>query len=152
MSPGKIREKTVAEKAALVRAMVQGMDSLPLGSLEAFLESSHVAAAAESYLRRGLEALLDLGRHLLATGFGEPVAEYAAIAQALETRGVLPGTRGSRFRQMAGYRNRLVHFYDQIEPAELYTIVRDHRQDLLAVLEALTAWVNGHPELVDRSL
>ena len=48
-----------------------------------------VVWAAESCLRRALEALLDVGRHILAGGFGRGVSEYGQIASGLLDAGVL---------------------------------------------------------------
>lgn len=41
---------------------------LPLGDLESLGADPPAAGAAESYLRRALEALLDLGRHVFGPG------------------------------------------------------------------------------------
>ncbi len=68
--------------------------AVPLASLEAFLADPRDAAAAESYLRRAVEALLDLARHVLAKALGEVSLESKQIAVAL-CRG---GRRGRRSR------------------------------------------------------
>ena len=47
---------------------------------------------------------------------------------------------------MARYRNRMVHFYDDITPAELYEILTRERGDVEAVLAAILAWLAEHPE------
>ena len=52
----------------------------------------------------------------------------------------------------AGYRNRLVHFYDEVTPAELYRICTERVSDVRVILHALRTWVQEHPEHVDRSL
>lgn len=74
MTPSSVRLVVVAERTAWIRRMVEGIRRLPLESLETFLEDPRNAAAAESYLRRALEGLLDLGRHILAKGFGTAAA------------------------------------------------------------------------------
>ena len=86
MSPSRVRVTIVLEKSALVDAMLRGLSTLPLASLEAFESDSRNAAAAESYLRRALEALLDLGRHLVAKALGERTLEYKQIALAPAAR------------------------------------------------------------------
>jgi hypothetical protein len=63
MVPAKLRAKVVLEKLSWVERMMAGIRSLPLASLDTFMDSPYIPAAAESYLRRGLEALLDLGPH-----------------------------------------------------------------------------------------
>ena len=77
MSPGPISRVVVADKVAAVGRMVDGIRSLPLENLATFTTDPRMVAAGDSYLRRGLEALLDLGRHILAKGFGRAPAEYA---------------------------------------------------------------------------
>ena len=45
--------------------MIEALQDLPIQNKEKFLASKHNIAAAESYLRRSLEALFDIGRHIL---------------------------------------------------------------------------------------
>ena len=46
-------------------------------------------AIAESYLRRSLEAMFDIGRHILAKTAGKAVVEYKQIALTLGHKGVI---------------------------------------------------------------
>ena len=70
MSPAKIRAASILHKTEQMVTMLGGIADLPLESLQALEADPRNAAAAESFLRRALEALLDLGRHVLAKGFG----------------------------------------------------------------------------------
>jgi uncharacterized protein YutE (UPF0331/DUF86 family) len=152
MSPGRIRQKTVAAKAALIREMLTGIASLPLGSEAEFTADPRMVAAGESFLRRALEGLLDLGRHILAKGFGKVVPEYAAVADELLAQGLLPPESAAKLRLMVRYRNRMVHFYDDILPRELYGILATQRGDVEEVLAALQGWLAAHPEVQDGEL
>ena len=58
MTPGKMRAATILQKSGQVKAMLQGIEGLPLDTLEEFLADGRNAAAAESYPRRALEGLL----------------------------------------------------------------------------------------------
>src|SRR5688500_10635162 len=135
MTPGKLRADVVADRVAWTRQMLAGIRNLPLESYDAFKADSRTPAAAESYLRRALEALLDLGRHELSKGFGRAPAEYKEIADALVETGVLDAEIGTLLRELAGYRNRLVHFYHQVGAAELYDIWAARLGDVEAVLD-----------------
>jgi uncharacterized protein YutE (UPF0331/DUF86 family) len=152
VSPGKVRATVVADKAEVIRQMLAGVETLPLASEAEFLADPRMVAAGESFLRRGLEALFDIGRHILAKGFGEPATDYKAIAQRLGEHSILDASQVERLRAMAGYRNRLVHFYGEVTPAELYRILTGHVGDLREILDALRAWIAGHPERIDESL
>jgi uncharacterized protein YutE (UPF0331/DUF86 family) len=89
VNTGKIRTVVVTERVAWVRKMLAGIRSLPLSSYEQFMSDPRTPAAAESYLRRTLEALLDLGRHVLAKGFSLAPAEYKEVADELSRVSVL---------------------------------------------------------------
>ena len=152
MVPGLISQKIVVAKLGVIGEMIAGVESLPLASEEDFTRDPRMVAAGESFLRRALEALLDLGRHVLAKGFGMPVAEYAAIAGQLQAKGVLPSDLGSALKVMAGYRNRLVHDYDVVTQSELYRILTNRVDDITAVSNAIRNWLAENPDRVDRSL
>lgn len=152
MSPKRIRKAVVAAKAVAVRDMVGQIETLPLESVSAFVADRRMVAAGESFLRRALEALLDLGRHLLAKGFGFAAVEYKEIARALGERGLLDSNRAQILTKMAGYRNRLVHVYDEVSGEELYQVLTEHREEILEILRGLESWIAEHPEMVDDSL
>ncbi len=53
---------------------------------------------------------------------------------------------------MAGYRNRLTHFYDEVTPGELYSILTTKLPDIEAVLDEILHWLREHPQLLDTAL
>jgi uncharacterized protein YutE (UPF0331/DUF86 family) len=148
MSPGLISRVVVADKVAAIRRMLDGARSLPLTDLSAFTADPRMVAAGDSYLRRALEALLDLARHVLAKGFGRAPAEYAEVARELGEVGVVDAARAARLAVMARYRNRMVHFYDEITSEELYGILTRDLADIKNLVEAVTAWMAAHPDRV----
>jgi uncharacterized protein YutE (UPF0331/DUF86 family) len=148
MSPGTISRVVVADKVAAVRRMLDGVRSLPLDDLATFTADPRMIAAGDSYLRRALEALLDLGRHVLAKGFGRAPAEYAEIARELGEVGVIDAACAAKLIVMARYRNRMVHFYDEISDEELYGILSREVRDVEELVAAITDWLNAHPDRV----
>jgi hypothetical protein len=50
--------------------MIDEIEMLPLSDHDQFMADSRNVWTAESCLRHGLEALLDVGRHILAKRFG----------------------------------------------------------------------------------
>lgn len=152
MTPSKIRLKSVVAKAELIREMLAAIETLPLASEEEFSADVRMIAAGESFLRRSLEALLDLGRHVLSKGFGKVVPDYAAVADELVAQGILPPESAAKLRLMARYRNRMVHFYDDVTPSELYGILAKERGDVEKILVAIQRWLDAHPQVCDQEL
>lgn len=137
----KLNKNVVIQRSLWIEQMADSIRDLPLQDKKGFLRHPHHVAAAESYLRRALEALFDLGRHILAKFFGHPVAEYKEIATGLLDKKVLSRKNAELMRQMAGYRNRMVHFYHEISPEELYDICTQHLDEIVMLKNALLAWV-----------
>ena len=148
MTPGPIRRVVVTDRVALIRRLLDGIATLPLDDLGEFRRDPRMVAAAESYLRRALEALLDIARHVLAKAFGRGAAEYAEVARQLGDVGVVSREQAERLVLMARYRNRLVHMYDEVTEPELYDILTRRIADIPAIVDAVTAWMAAHPDRV----
>ncbi len=129
-----VTSKLNLEKLMSLLSLVQegAADLRELGKLsrEDFLSDRRNPAAAESFLRRSLEAVFDIGRHVLAKGYGGKDVEYKAVARLLAEKGVVGEECAAQLLKMAGYRNRMVHMYHQVGPEELYEIITNHLGDL----------------------
>src|SRR4030043_1980 len=87
---------------------------------EDFLSDRKNPPFVESYLRRSLEAVFDIGRHILAKTPGFKEIEYKVIAKELGERGVITKELSDVLYVMAGYRNRMVHFYKEVTQGEVF--------------------------------
>jgi uncharacterized protein YutE (UPF0331/DUF86 family) len=152
MSPSKISKRIFLDRLAWVDRMIAQIRALPISDRTAFMADSRNVWAAESCLRRALEASFDVGRHILARAFGTGVSEYKEIAEGLKGNGVLNAEQALLMKVLAGYRNRMVHFYKEISAEELYQICAAQLHDITATRDALRAWFELHQELVDPSL
>ena len=152
MSPGKLNRRILSDRIAWIDWMLQEIGKLPLESYDEFLRDSRNVWAAESCLRRAFEALLDLGRHILAKGFGKGVTEYKEIARELESKSVLDSRNALLLKVLAGYRNRMTHFYHEVGTKELYDICREDIRDVQKVKDAFVSWINANPGRIDERL
>jgi uncharacterized protein YutE (UPF0331/DUF86 family) len=140
MTRARIDPKVVHDRLGTVDRGLRDLRDLPAESLDVFLADFRNPLSAESLLRRTIEALFDTARHLLAKGFGEGTLEYKAVAELAVEHGLIRDPQaGAKFRLIAGYRNRLTHFYDQVTPEELYGIIRHELGDLEAIAGELRA-------------
>jgi uncharacterized protein YutE (UPF0331/DUF86 family) len=152
MLPTLIDTDVVLNRLAWIQTMTQEIRQLPLTSEEAFMADSRNIWTAESCLRRALEALLDLGRHILAKGLAVSTAEYKQIAQELGKHGILDNAASYKLRLLAGYRNRLTHYYHEVTPEELFNVCAHDLADIEAIANQIRHWLNQHPHLLSQSL
>lgn len=126
-----INKLLISQRLELIDDWLRNLKRLASLSYEDFISNDLNVAAAESYLRRSLEAIFDIGRHILAkTGNIDMAGEYKSIAKGLANNNFVSGGLGKKLIQMSGYRNRMVHFYSMITEKELYEILRDNLADI----------------------
>jgi len=86
-------------------------------------------------LHRALEAVMDIGSHLLSRIPGSRPSSYKDIPILLEKNKIIPSTFArEKMIKMAGYRNRMVHFYGNIDSDELFRIIQDDLEDFYTFL------------------
>ncbi len=153
MTKGSISRRVIAHRIQWVETMMANIRKLPIENSHDFFSDPRNVLACESCLRRALEALLDLGRHILAKGFGLAVEEYKEIGPALAREKVIPENQAHLFRTMAGYRNRMVHFYHDVSNEEIRLICSDNLGDIELLLASMKKWLgdqiledNGHEQ------
>jgi len=138
MTPSAVDLKIVGDRLLLVEQSLRDLRSLPHTEIEEFTSDRRNILAADAALRRGLEALFDVARHLLAKGHGIGSLEYREVARRVGEHDLVEDTSlAASFVEMAGYPNRLTHHYDEVTPAELYAIVCDRLGDVEGIAEAL---------------
>lgn len=127
----------VSERLGYAEECIEGLRALPGGSLEEFLSDPRNALSADALLRRALEAIFDTARHLLSKGFGAGGLEYKQVAEQASDRGLVGDETGRLFHRIAGFRNRLIHHYDDVLGEELFGIIQEHLGDLGSIVTEL---------------
>jgi len=113
---------------------------------EEFLSDRRNPPFVESYLRRSLEVVFDIGRHILSKTYGCKEIEYRAIAKELGKRQMITFELSDELSKMAGYRNRMVHFYKEVTPEELYGIVVNDPKDFDRFAKEIVAFIKAYED------
>jgi len=139
-----VNRSIVISRLAFIEEAVAQLKKLGAESREVFLHDKLRIGAAESYLRRSLEAIFDIGRHILVhTGWQDFSMEYKSIARGLVEKEIVTSTLDKKLIQMAGYRNRLVHFYHQVTAEELYDIMQKDLDDVQRFVDDIKKYLSS---------
>lgn len=93
---------------------------------------------AQFHLHRALEGIFNISSHILSRIPGATATQYKEIALKMGEYKLVPEEFAkTKLTEMAKYRNRLVHFYAQISPEELYRIIQEDLGDLEVFLRAV---------------
>lgn len=89
---------------------------------------------------------LDMGRHLFAHAGDALPDTNRGVFLALAQQGIVPAERVEHWADMAGFRNVLVHGYDEVNLDIVYRAWHERQEDLEAFGRAVLADVDAHPE------
>lgn len=117
-------------KFEIVRQNLERLEQLPQGSFAEFSADFRNLDSALHRLQTTIQALVDIACFLVsARGLGVPRSSLDAL-EKLELAGLLPVGSAERFAPVVGFRNRVVHLYDRIDPEIVYRILTENRADL----------------------
>lgn len=107
---------------------------------------------AQFFLRQALEGVFHIGSHILSRIPGGRATEYKEIAQKMGETGVVDRKFAeTSLTNMAGYRNRLTHFYAAVKPEEVFRIIQNNLGDFGTFLSCIKK-IMEHPEKLDLSI
>ena len=120
----KIRQKLHFIRENLVHLeQFKGMEAVNL-------KSDHIKeAAAIRMLQVVIEAVLDICSHVISReGWGLPKSYLETVELAVQN-GLIPREMAQKYKNMAKFRNRVVHLYDKVDTEELTEIINSHLDD-----------------------
>jgi uncharacterized protein YutE (UPF0331/DUF86 family) len=102
---------------------------------------------AQYHLHRTLEGIFHISSYILSRFPGGQSMEYSSMARKMGEVGIVDQQFADEVLvKMAKYRNRLVHFYAQITPEELYNLLQHNLSDIERFLKYVETLLQD-PEL-----
>lgn len=145
MNPTPLSRTKIETKLAIIREALVGLEKMRTIPEPQFISDPANFAIAEHCLRRALEATFDVAGHIVSRfpyTPGQRPHTLKGVALALGEKSVLDKSFAQEtLMKMAGYRNRLVHFYDEIRAPELHKIIRLNLGDFEIFAAAVTALI-----------
>ena len=86
--------------------------------------------SAKYYLQVSIECCLDVTNHIIASEHFRAPKDYADSFMVIEEEGLVSDELGKRLRQMAKFRNRLVHLYGEIDDTYVYEFINKDIRDI----------------------
>lgn len=95
-----------------------------------FLNDKIIIGSAKYYLQVSIECCLDVANHIIASEHFRAPKDYADSFKVIEERGLIPSDLAQKLRQMAKFRNRLVHLYGEVDNAYVYEFMKEDLKDI----------------------
>ena len=108
-----------------------------------FVNDKILIGSAKYYLQVSIEACLDVANHIIASERLRAPKDYADSFSVLNETGFISTELCRKLRQMAKFRNRLVHLYSEIDNNYIYGFIRNDLNDFLLFKKAITNRLKG---------
>lgn len=95
-----------------------------------FLADHHNYGLAEHYLQQSIEVILDVCRHIVIALELKTPEDSRALFGLLADAGVIPSEFAQKNANMAGFRNRMVHEYADIDHKKVYSYLVNYFSEL----------------------
>lgn len=126
-----LNQEVLRTRISYVEDSLRSLERFKGISYEQFHSNADNFRIAFYDLHRALEAILDIGSHILSRIPGARPSSYKDIPRLLEKNKIIPSDFATnQLTKMAGYRNRMVHFYGEITEKEIYHIIQEELADL----------------------
>lgn len=134
MTKAPVSKTKIETKLAIIREALTELEQLAKIEEDQFLSDKKNFAITEHYLRRTLEAIFDIAGHIISRypmSPGKRPTTYKDLAISLAEKNIVDDDFGKNIlTKMAGYRNRIIHFYDEITGEEMYQILQEKLTDI----------------------
>ena len=115
-----VDRETIERRLLRLEQFLRKLRELSKVNLDEYLKNEAAQDRAERNLQLAAQICIDIASHVIADqGYRAPYS-YGDIFTVLQEEGLLPQELAGTMRQIAGFRNILVHDYLEIDPKIVY--------------------------------
>jgi uncharacterized protein YutE (UPF0331/DUF86 family) len=130
VTPGRPDREVVRRHLAALDDAVRHLRRHAGKSLADLATDRDASWAVERGLQLCAQNVLDAATHI-AVSSGRDVPDYASAIDALADLGVLPAAFAATLRDVAGFRNVLVHGYLDVDPKRVHAALNERLDDFV---------------------
>jgi uncharacterized protein YutE (UPF0331/DUF86 family)/predicted nucleotidyltransferase len=135
--------ETVRDRERRILRYVEDLRQFARITPDAFAASRERQYAVLHALQLAIEASVEIATHICSSdGLGTP-GTYAEAFGLLESGGVLGTELAEDLRRMARFRNRIVHFYSDVDLDDVYRILQERLGDFDRYVRAVERYLAG---------
>ena len=136
-----VNRRIVEERVDRIRRFRSDLEEFGRIPREAFRANRERQYAVLHAMQNAIEGCIEIASHIVsADRLGAP-ADYAHLFSLLEENHVIPSTVAEAMRQMARFRNRIVHLYWDVDLDLVYAYLTSRLGDFDSYLAAIEEYL-----------
>ena len=131
MEKSKVSFEKVIRKFQQLDEYIEILQAISQTPQETFVKDKIVIGSAKYYLQVSIECCLDVANHIIASEKFRAPKNYSDSFMVIQEEGLISSELGNKLRQMAKFRNRLVHLYGEVDDAYVYEYIIGELKDFI---------------------
>jgi len=141
-----MKKEDVQNKLDVIPANLEKLEILRAMGFEEFTSDFRNIDSSLHRFQTSIQALVDIGGYIIASlGLRAP-GTSGEVIDILVEHGLLHAAQRDRYISMIQFRNRIVHFYNDIDLKILYQILQEEVVDIRELYRILLLIIEDHPE------
>jgi uncharacterized protein YutE (UPF0331/DUF86 family) len=141
-----MKKEDVQNKLDIIPENLEKLEILRATGYEEFTSDFRNIDSVLHRFQTSIQALVDIGGYIIASlGLRAP-GTSGEVIDILVEHGLLNAAQRDRYISMIQFRNRIVHFYNDIDLKILYQILQEEVVDIRELYRTLILIIEDHPE------
>lgn len=136
-----IDKELIVSKFQIVDENIQILKKISSTSAKEAVSDPIKRPAAERLLQVAIEAVIDIGCHIISALKLKAPNTYAEIAEILGSKQIISTETQEKISKMIRFRNLLVHGYTKLDPERLAEMLENRLDDFNMFKEEITEWL-----------
>lgn len=132
-----VSDETITRKFSALDGYLAVLLKLSRTPTEEFLRDKILIGSLRYYLQVSVESCLDVANHVISSEKFRAPKDYADSFTVLQEESVISAELSTRLRQMAKFRNRLVHLYGEIDDRRVHAALVEDLEDIRQFKETI---------------
>jgi uncharacterized protein YutE (UPF0331/DUF86 family) len=138
----KFEKETVLRLVSQLHNALGRLESLQKLSQENFVKDPDKIGSCKYQFIVAIESCIDICNHIIARNGYRVPEDYGDTFKVMAEAGIIDEAFSSELRNMAKFRNRLVHLYWEVNDEQVYDILQTRLKDFKKLIKALCAFLN----------
>ncbi len=130
-----------------MRSSVSRLRSLSNLSQREFVGDPDKIGSAKYHFIVAIESCIDMSNHLIARNGYRVPEDYGDTFKVMSEAGAIENGFAQELRNMAKFRNRLVHLYWEVDDKQVHEILKNRLNDFKTFLDNLSKFLGWKDEL-----
>ncbi|NEX14902.1 MAG: antitoxin [Prosthecochloris sp.] len=135
--------EVIEKKLRRILLYLQELRRLSFMNLEDFQEDIVKKRFVERNIELCIEAMIDVCRHLVSSLNLQEPESYADCFRILARGSVITDARQKTFAEMARFRNRLIHIYDDVDDSITFDIYSNRLSDFDDFVNVIRGYIRS---------